>query len=71
MRPLRMDQFTAPFGQVIELRQILHESGIRLLRVIVRDEGKYYSVDLDPATAYQWGKDLVSWAQDYRKADQK
>lgn len=61
-----MDQFTAPFGQVIELRQILHESGIRLLRVIVRDEGKYYSVDLDPATAHQWGKDMVVWAQEQK-----
>jgi hypothetical protein len=63
-----MDQFTAPFGQIIELRQILHDSGVRLLRVIVREEGKYYTIDLDPATAHQWGKDMVTWAEDYSKS---
>jgi hypothetical protein len=57
-----MDQFEAPFGEQIELRQILHESGVPLLRLIVRSGHKYYTIDLDPATAHRWGTVLRDWA---------
>ncbi len=60
-----MDQITAPFGQVIEIRQILHDSGVRLLRVIIRDGGKYFTLELDPASAYAWGNQMVEWARNY------
>jgi len=59
-----MKQINAPFGEIIELRQILHESGVRLLRVIIRDGGKYFKVELDPGTAYAWGNCMAQWAQD-------
>lgn len=62
-----MEEITAPFGQVIELRQVFHESGVRLLRVIIRDGGKYLTIELDPASAHGWGKQMVDWARDYQK----
>ncbi len=62
-----MEQITAPFGQVIELRQIFHDSGVRLLRVIIRDGVKYFTLELDPASAHTWGKQMVEWARDYPK----
>lgn len=58
-----MDQFPAPFGQLIELRQIVHESGVKLLRVIIRDGGRYQTLDLDPATAHHWGQLMCDWAR--------
>jgi hypothetical protein len=58
-----MEQFDAPFGEQIELRQIIHESGVPLLRVIIRDGGKYTKLELDPATAHQWGQAMSRWAQ--------
>ncbi|MHB8254512.1 MAG: DUF6967 family protein [Acidiferrobacter sp.] len=60
-----MEQITAPFGQVIEVRQIFHESGVQLLRVIIRDGGKYFTLELDPASAHAWGQYMVEWARDY------
>ena len=51
------------FGQEIELRQILHESGVPLLRVILRDGGRYQTLELDPATAHAWGKAMSQWAE--------
>lgn len=59
-----MEQITAPFGQVIELRQVFHETGGRLLRVIIRDGAKYFAVDLDVATAHEWGTRMRDWARD-------
>ncbi len=63
-----MEQLTAPYGQTIELRQIVHDSGVRLLRVIIRDGTRYTTLDLDPATAHAWGKTLVAWAEHYDKS---
>jgi len=59
-----VEEFVAPFGQELELRQIVHESGVRLLRVIIRDGGRYQYIDLDPATAHRWGKAMCDWARE-------
>ncbi|WP_367184225.1 hypothetical protein [Acidiferrobacter sp.] len=58
-----MEQITAPSGQVIELRQVFHETGARLLRVIIRDGAKYFTVELDAATAHDWGARMQDWAR--------
>ena len=63
-----MDQFTAPFGEEIELRQIIHDSGVPLLRVIVRDGIKYTKLELDPATAHRWGRLMQAWAEGVAQA---
>ncbi len=58
-----MDSIEAPFGEVIELRQIIHESGVPLLRVLIRDGGRYTKLELDPATAHRWGQMMARWAK--------
>ncbi len=58
-----MNSIEAPFGEVIELRQIIHHSGTPLLRILVRDGGRYTKLELDPATAHRWGQMMVRWAQ--------
>lgn len=58
-----MDSIEAPFGEVIELRQIIHDSGVPLLRVLIRDGGRHTNLDLDPATAHRWGGVMVRWAR--------
>ncbi|WP_018936951.1 hypothetical protein [Thioalkalivibrio sp. ALJ24] len=59
-----MDSINAPFGEIVELRQILHDSGVPLLRVIIRDGERYTKIELDPATAHRWGKLMTRWAED-------
>ncbi|MBK1674292.1 hypothetical protein CKO35_13465 [Ectothiorhodospira shaposhnikovii] len=59
-----MEQIQAPMGEVIELRQVLHESGVPLLRVLIRDGGRYTHLDLDPATADRWGHVMQVWARE-------
>lgn len=62
-----MEQIATPFGHIIEIRQIFHDSGVRLLRVIIRDGTRYFTLDLDPASAHQWGVQMAEWARDYDK----
>jgi hypothetical protein len=73
-RGFAMDKFTltelaklrVPLGgQEIELQQIDYAvGGMSLLRLRIR-EGKRFTVfDIDPATARQWGEEMIRWAQD-------
>jgi hypothetical protein len=59
-----MDQIDAPFGERIELRQILHDSGVPLLRVILRDGEQFTKIELDPGTAHRWGRLMQRWAEE-------
>ena len=58
-----MESIDAPFGEVVELRQILHDSGIPLLRIIIRDGERYTKIEVDPATAHRWGRMMTRWAE--------
>lgn len=59
-----METLQTPFEQIIEIRQIIHESGVPLLRLILRDGQRYQLLDLDVATAHALGKTLKIWAEE-------
>ncbi|SIT66658.1 hypothetical protein SAMN05216526_0660 [Ectothiorhodosinus mongolicus] len=59
-----MEQIKAPLGETIEMRQIIHDSGIPLLRVLIREDEHFSHLDLDPATAHRWGKLMQVWAEE-------
>ncbi|HYA73984.1 MAG TPA: hypothetical protein VEF36_12590 [Roseiarcus sp.] len=53
----------APYGRVIRLDEVDFESGMRLLRVTIREGGRFTILDLDAPTAAQWGRAMSDWAQ--------
>ncbi len=59
-RPL--DKFEAPFAKQIELLEVIHEGGVRLLRVRIREGSRFTILDLDPITAARWGGAMADWA---------
>jgi len=38
------------------------ESGMRLLRVTIKEGRRFTQLDLDDATAVQWGQAMLDWA---------
>jgi hypothetical protein len=57
------DTIQAPYGRVIRLDEVDFESGMRLLRVTIREGGRFTILDLDAPTAAQWGRSMCDWAQ--------
>lgn len=53
----------APYGRVIRLDEVDFESGMRLLRVTIREGARYTILDLDAASAAQWGREMCDWAE--------
>jgi hypothetical protein len=59
----RIERFQAPWGREITLDNVDHESGLRVLRITVREGRRFTIFDLDAPTAAHFGAALTSWAQ--------
>ena len=55
--------FTGPFGQQIELQDVILNDDVRMLRVRIRERLRFTVFDIDPATAQAWGQAMASWAE--------
>ena len=51
-------------GQEIELQQVDFDTGgMSFLRTRIREKSRFTIFDIDPATAAQWGRALLRWAE--------
>ena len=58
-----MDEFSAAGGEIIEVRQVIDDQGVTLLRIKIIDGAKFHHVDLDAATASGLAESIGLWAQ--------
>lgn len=58
----KLVKFAAPFGQEIELQQIVFNEGLPLLRVRIRERSRFTIFEIDAATAAQWARAMLEWA---------
>lgn len=66
----RLDRFAAPYGREITLDDVVHESGMNLLRITVREGRRFTIFDLDAPTAAHWGSALASWVAQAKPNEQ-
>lgn len=59
----RLEKFAAPYGREIILEDVVHGSGMRMLRLRIREGRRFTVLDLDPETANYWGAALSDWAK--------
>ena len=52
----------APFGRQVTLKGVVHESGLRLLRITIKEGRRITILEVDEATAKQWSKAMGDWA---------
>jgi hypothetical protein len=58
----RLERFPAPYGREITLDDVVHESGMRMLRITVREGRRFTIFDLDAPAAAHWGAALTDWS---------
>lgn len=54
-------RIAAPYRREIVLQNVLHESGMRLLRIRIREGTRFTILDIDAATAKSWGEMMTAW----------
>jgi len=59
----------APYRREIVLQDVVHESGMRLLRVRIREGRRFTILDIDDATAKTWAEQMSAWAQKVKQGE--
>lgn len=54
----------APYRREVLLQDVRHASGMRLLRLRIREGRRFTIMDIDGATASAWGNAMLAWARD-------
>ncbi|MDI9850197.1 hypothetical protein QM467_19355 [Rhodoblastus sp. 17X3] len=62
-RKREIGEIAAPYGRNVKLDEVAYESGMTLLRVTIREGGRFTILEIDAAAAGQWGKMMMEWAQ--------
>ncbi len=59
-----LETFDAPWGRQIELQDVRYDSGMRLMRVRIREGKRFTVLELDAATATGLAQAMAGWAED-------
>jgi len=59
----RLETLIAPFGREVRLDEVRFESGMRLLRITIREGRRITVLDIDAKTALAWAKVMHLWGE--------
>jgi len=62
-----LDEFNAPYGRQVKLEAVEYESGLRILRMRIREGKRFTVMDIDENTARHWGATMRTWADEPHK----
>ncbi len=51
----------APFGREIILQDVMHESGLRMMRIRIKEGSRFTIMDIDRDTARTWNTAFSHW----------
>jgi hypothetical protein len=59
----RLETLIAPFGREVRLDEVRFESGMRLMRVTIREGKRITTLDIDAQTALAWANAMKLWGE--------
>lgn len=62
-RKQRLETISAPYGREVRLDEVVFESGMRLMRITIREGRRFTIMDIDAPTAASWGRVMAAWAE--------
>jgi hypothetical protein len=63
----RLAALEAPYRREVWLDDLQFESGMRLLRVTIKEGRRFTQLDLDEETTERWGQAMLDWARRTRE----
>lgn len=57
-------QHDLPFKRTLKLQDVVHEGGLRMLRMTFREGRRFTIIDLDKNSAREMASELTNWAND-------
>ncbi len=59
----RLETLVAPFGREVRFDEVRFESGMKLLRVTIREGRRITMLDVDAQTALAWAEIMKRWGE--------
>ena len=60
----RLAEIEAPYGRRVWLDNVAYESGLKMLRVTIREGARYTILEIDAPTAAAWATGMANWARE-------
>jgi len=57
-----ISKIDAPYGRKIVLESVEYASGLRMLRIRIREGARFTVLDIDEETASHWSAAMAGWA---------
>ncbi len=57
-----LDSFAAPWNREVTLQDVRHDSGLRMLRIRIKEGARFTVMDIDEETANRWAGAMADWA---------
>lgn len=57
-------QHELPFKRTLKLQEIVHDGGLRMLRMTFREGRRFTIIDVDQNSAREMASELTNWADD-------
>ena len=58
----KLETIQAPYGRELRMEELRYETGMRILRVTIREGRRFTTLDLDPERAREVAAALGAWA---------
>ncbi len=59
---LETTKIESSYGREIVLQDVVHETGLKVMRIRIREGSRFTILDIDSATAKELGTALNAWA---------
>ena len=60
----QLEKIDAPYGRKLVFESVEHASDMRLLRIRIREGGRFTVLDIDKETALRWIAVMTAWADE-------
>ena len=57
-----IERIDAPYRRQILLQHVAHDSGLKLMRLRIREGNRFTILDIDAPTARMWGERMLAWS---------
>ncbi len=57
-----LDEFATPWNKHVTLQAVAHDSGLRMLRIRIKEGARFTVLDIDEETATRWAGAMAGWA---------
>ncbi len=58
-----LSDYELPFGRTINLKEVEYETGLKMLRLTIKEGRRFTVIEIDQQSAKSLGNDFLSWSK--------